>query len=238
MGRHLKWTHVYRLYEWVEPLINQTVVREALPTGDRIVVLAPHIDDETIGCGGVIAKHVKSGKRVAILTFADCTPERITEGRAAGALLGVQRQDFLPFRSKTLSGNPEALSALATFLREETPDLVYVPSLLDRHTDHVVLNQMLARTMREMGLQPMVYGYEVWSTLTPNVAVDITAEQPVKARALECFTSQNASNNWVEAALGLNRYRGITTSAGLYAEAFHRLTAARHRELVRRLWKV
>jgi N-acetylglucosamine malate deacetylase 1 len=238
MGRHLKWTHVYRLYEWVEPFLNQTVAREPLPAGDRIVVLAPHIDDETIGCGGVIAKHVTSGKRVAILTFADCTPERIAEGRAAGALLGVQRQDFLPFRSKTLSGNPEAFSALVAFLREETPDLVYVPSLLDRHTDHVVLNQLLAKATRETGLQPMVYGYEVWSTLTPNVAIDITAEQPVKARALECFTSQNASNNWVEASMGLNRYRGITTSAGLYAEVFHRLTAARHRQMVSRLWKV
>lgn len=236
MGRHLKWTHVYRLYEWVEPLLNQTVARESLPAGDRIVVLAPHIDDETIGCGGVLVKHVQAGKRAAIQTFADCTPERIVEGRAAGAVLGVQRQDFLPFPSKTLSGNRDAFEALVAFLREETPDLVYVPSLLDRHTDHVVLNQMLARATRETGLRPMVYGYEVWSTLTPNVAVDITQEQPLKVRALDCFTSQNLSNNWVDAAMGLNRYRGITTSAGLYAEAFHRLTAARHRELVGRLW--
>ncbi|HAB16192.1 MAG TPA: PIG-L family deacetylase [Verrucomicrobiota bacterium] len=237
MGRHLKWAHVYRFYEQLEPLLKQSVPKEDKPRGCRVVVLAPHIDDETIGCGGVIVKHVAAGDRVAILTFADCTPDRIEEGRAAGKILGVQRQDFLPFASKTLSSLAEPEQRLREFLRAENPELVYVPSLLDRHSDHVALNQLLVTATISERADFMIYGYEVWSTLTPNVAVDITAQQPKKAAALACFVSQNRANNWADAALALNRYRGVTTGAGNYAEAFHRLTCARHRELIARIWK-
>lgn len=237
MGRHLKWAQVYRFYERVEPLLKHSIPKEEKPRGPRILVLAPHIDDETIGCGGVMMKHVAAGDRVAIVTVADCTPERIAEGRAAGAILGVQRQEFLPFASKTLLDDPAVAARLRDCFREESPDLVYVPALLDRHSDHVALNQLVARLSKEEGWNGMLYGYEVWSTCTPNVAVDITAQRDRKAAALACFASQNRSNNWADASLSLNRYRGITTGAGDFAEAFHRMTAARHRELVGQLWR-
>ena len=68
------------------------------------------------------------------------------------------------------------------------------------------------------------------------MAVDITAQQPRKAAALACFASQNRVNNWHDAALALNRYRGISTGAGAYAEAFLRLTSRRHEELVKKCW--
>lgn len=228
MSRYLKWAHVYRFYEGVEPLLNYSVPKEERPRGQRIVVLAPHIDDESIGCGGVMQKHAAAGGRLAILTFADCSPERIAEGRAAGCILGVQRQEFLPYAAKTLLDEPELPNRLAAFLAEEKPDLVYVPSPLDRHADHLAVNILLARHTRKHGGAFMVYGYEVWSTLTPNVAVDISAQKEGKAAALACFASQNRSNDWHDAALSLNRYRGITTGAGHYAETFYRQTASAH----------
>ncbi len=195
MKRHLKWSHVYRLYEVFEPLLKQSVPKEAKPHGERVVVLAPHIDDETIGCGGVMMKHVAAGDRVAVLTFADCTEPRMAEGHAAGQILGVSRQEFLPFVTRHLLDRPESAARLAEFLEAEQPDLIYTPSLFDRHTDHVAVNILLARFIRKHGLSAMIYGYEVWSTLTPNVAVDISAVQARKAQALNCFVSQNASNN-------------------------------------------
>jgi len=237
MARHLKWAQVYRFYERVEPLLNHSIPKEELPRGPRVAVLAPHIDDETIGCGGVMMKHVGAGDRVAILTVADCTPERIAEGQAAGAILGVQRQEFLPFQSKSLERNADLAGRLAGWLAEESPDLIYLPALLDRHSDHVALNHLVADWTARSGWKGMIYGYEVWSTLTPNVAVDISKQRERKSAALGCFTSQNRSNNWAEASLALNRYRGVTTGAGDYAEAFHRMTPFRHRELIAQLWR-
>ena len=236
MKRQLKWGHVYRLYEACEPFLKHSIPKEDKPKGNRVVLLAPHIDDETIGAGGVLMKHAGAGDRVAILTFADCTPERVAEGKAAGALLGAHRQEFLPFASRGLLDRTEPAEALGRFLDEERPDLIYAPSLYDRHTDHVAVNVLLARRTRMHALNSMIYGYEVWSTLTPNVAVDISAEKDRKTRALACFVTQNRANDWSDAALSLNRYRGVTTGAGAYAEAFLRLTPGRHAELVEQFW--
>jgi LmbE family N-acetylglucosaminyl deacetylase len=236
LKRHLKWRHVFKLYEQFEPLLNHSIVKESKPHGDRVVILAPHIDDETIGCGGVAIKHAAAGDRVAILTFADCTEQRIAEGRAAGHILGAHRQEFLTFVNRHLLDRPEPAACLAQFLKEESPNIIYAPSLFDRHTDHVAVNILLAQYTRQYGLPAMIYGYEVWSTLTPNVAIDITAEQPVKAKALSCFASQLEANNWHDAALSLNHYRGITTGAGIYAEAFLRMTSERHQKLVKSYW--
>ncbi|MDD2893671.1 MAG: PIG-L family deacetylase [Halothiobacillaceae bacterium] len=236
MNRRLRWKNVYRMmfgiYEKIEPIINYSVAKEPLPRAQRVVVLAPHIDDETIGCGGVIAKHVAEGDRVAVLTFADCTPARIAEGEAAGRILGVQRQAFLPYPSKSLLDQADLPARLAAFLDEEKPDLVYTPGLFDRHVDHLSVNLLLARHSSAHRPGYMVYAYEVWNTLTPNVAIDISRHRQQKADALACFTSQNAANNWVDAGMSLSRYRGITTGAGEYAEAFLRMSAARHIELM------
>ena len=56
--------------------------------------------------------------------------------------------------------------------------------------------------------------------------------QPRKSQALACFASQNRKNDWHDSAMGLNRFRGITTGAGRYAEAFLRMTSERHQSLV------
>ncbi|HXN05976.1 MAG TPA: PIG-L family deacetylase, partial [Nitrospiria bacterium] len=63
----LKWSHVYRYYELLEPFLKVSTPLEELPKGENILVIAPHIDDETIGCGGTLAKHAHSGKKVTVL---------------------------------------------------------------------------------------------------------------------------------------------------------------------------
>ncbi len=237
MNRRLRWSHVYRLYEGIEPLLNYSVAKEDKPRGQRVVVLAPHIDDETIGCGGVMAKHVAAGDRVAVLTFADCTAERIAEGQAAGRILGVQRQDFLPYPSKSLLDQTRLGQQLADFLAAEAPDVVYTPGLFDRHVDHLSVNLLLARHSRASRAGYMVYAYEVWNPITPNVAIDISAHAEQKRQALACFASQNGANDWLEAGMALSRYRGITTGAGAYAEAFLRMSAARHVQVMEHAFK-
>ncbi|MGK0674340.1 MAG: PIG-L family deacetylase [Halothiobacillaceae bacterium] len=183
MNRRLRWSAVYRLYEGIEPLLNYSVAKEDKPRGQRVVVLAPHIDDETIGCGGVMAKHAALGDRVAVLTFADCTPERIAEGRAAGRILGVQRQDFLPYPAKTLMDQADLPRQLADFLAAEAPDVVYTPGLFDRHVDHLSVNLLLARHSRTSRADYMVYSYEVWNTLLGHGTLDY----PQGLRGLRAF---------------------------------------------------
>jgi Mn-containing catalase len=75
-----------------------------------------------------------------------------------------------------------------------------------------------------------VLAYEVWSTLWPNLAIDIGTVAEAKARLIRLYVSQMNDRDYAEAILGLNRYRGLQHRVA-FAEAFHRCDAAQFRRL-------
>ena len=72
--------------------------------------------------------------------------------------------------------------------------------------------------MEETGYKGEVCCYELWSCLWPNVGVDISSVVEIKREAINCYASQVAYVDYVEGALGLNRYRGIKLGVQ-YAES-------------------
>ncbi len=229
----IKWSHIRRLYEVLEPSLKASPLKLENPEGGRVLVLAPHIDDDVIGCGGTLAKHSEAGDEVFALYFADCTKERIAEAREAARAIGIGRLEFLdyPSKSKALLKQKDAARRLKDILDEYRPRTVYLPSMFDRHNDHLALNHILAGLYGEHRYGFTVCAYEVWTPLVPNLVLDISSTFPKKARALAEYKSQLASNDWVEAAASLNRYRAIVSGAGQYAEGFMRHSMGKYFEL-------
>jgi N-acetylglucosamine malate deacetylase 1 len=229
----VKWSHVYRFYEAVEPFLKMSLPLEEKPIGERILVLSPHIDDETIGCGGTIHKHSAFGEHVTVLYVADCTPNRIQEGENAAKVLGISKTIFWEYQSKTLNRYPEIENRIGDLLIDIGPDIVYIPSLIDRHNDHVTLNYYFSKALNRVKKKFMIYSYEVWTTLIPNVVIDISDLVEIKRNAMNCYQSQLVSHNWLEGTLALNRYRGMISGARSHGEAFFRLTPQKYLKL----WK-
>src|SRR5258706_3541998 len=80
--------------------------------GERLLVLAPHPDDEVIGCGGLVALHLREGRKVHVAVATDgaqagVAPQRESESRAALALLGAVTIEFLRFPDRQLSRHGE-----------------------------------------------------------------------------------------------------------------------------------
>ena len=73
--------------------------------------------------------------------------------------------------------------------------------------------------MAETSYEGEVWCYEFWSCLWPNIGVDISSVADIKREAINCYASQVAYVNYVEGALGLNRFRGLKLGVG-YSEAF------------------
>ncbi|MBI1819522.1 MAG: PIG-L family deacetylase [Nitrospirae bacterium] len=220
----VKWAHIYRYYEFLEPYLKISLPLEEQPEGERILVLAPHIDDETIGCGGTIYRHTQAGNHVTALFISDCSEERRKEGDAAGRLLGMERNIYWDYRSKTIDRYPEITGRLTEVIEKIKPGIVYLPSFIDRHNDHVSLNRYFYLSLQNLKKNFMIYSYEVWTTLIPNVVVDISDQAEVKKKAMACYQSQMANHNWLEGTLALNRYRGMIAGARTHGEAFFRLT--------------
>ena len=213
MKYRVKWAHVYKLYEAIEPYLKISLPLEALPKGRRILVLSPHIDDETIGCGGTLSKHSSAGHSVTVLFLADCTEERKNEAEEAGKILGISKKIYWEYQSKTLDQFPEIIGRLSEVIKTSDPDLVYIPSFVDRHNDHVTLNYYFSQALKNLKSNFMIYSYEVWTTLIPNVVVDISDQIEIKKKAIACYSSQMAGHHWIEGTVALNRYRGTVSNA-------------------------
>lgn len=181
---------------------------------DPVLAVAPHPDDEAIGCGGTLA--LAAAPAVVFLT-ADSL--RRAEAEASVERLGAGRVDFLGLRDGALADDVEDGAAeLARIVREVAPACVLVPYPLDRHPDHNAAARLVARSLE--GIETRIWCYEVWSPLDPNRLVDITAVAGAKREAIGLHASQCAGLPYADAALGLARYRSLLLPGAQYAEAF------------------
>jgi LmbE family N-acetylglucosaminyl deacetylase len=213
----------------------------------RILVVAPHPDDETLGAGGAIAKFVAQGHRVDVLVVAGhlpplyaigCFEETVTEARAAFEILGVSNFQFLKAPATMLGSEPVHVlnEKIASVVRDVAPQIVLV-SYPDRHIDHRIVFESVMVATRPVGVGrdiELVAAYETLSethwnaphvepNFTPNWVVDISANIEQKSAALACYKSQIPpfpGSRSIEAAEALAKFRG--TQAGFaFGEGFH-----------------
>ena len=205
----------------------------------NVLVIAPHPDDEAIGCGGTLCLHVQGGDRVAavFLTSGELGLKKLprdeawkireTEARCSAKILGLADLYFLRQPDWTLN---EHVAAAATSLREvlrrETPALIYLPHLLEWHPDHrAALPVVTAAIKREKIRPPKLLAYEVWTPLNQFDEVrDISTVMSRKLRALRAHRSQLGEFDYVQAVRGLNQYRGALAAKTRFAEVFQTVT--------------
>lgn len=200
--------------------------------GERLLVLAPHPDDEVIGCGGLVALHLREGRKVHVVVATDGAQagdaaQRESESCAALALLGDATIEFLRFPDRKLSGERELNDRIAAILREWKPDLIAVPSPLEIHPDHIALSRafcdLIARDaslFADLAVARVAF-YEVSAPLRPNALVDITSVADMKYAAIEAHESQSAIHDYTSYARGLNVWRTMTLPPHVkFAEAY------------------
>jgi LmbE family N-acetylglucosaminyl deacetylase len=196
----------------------------ALLRGERLLVLAPHPDDEVIGCGGLIALHLREHRAVRIVIATDGAAGgdaagREDEARRGIAMLGDAEVVFLGFPDRGLG--TEAGALLREQLLDFRPDLVLVPSPVEIHPDHVALARVFFDTVQrdetlfaDLAVTRVAF-YEVSAPLPrPNALVDISEVAETKYTAIAQHASQLAMHDYVAYARGLNTYRAMTLPSG------------------------
>lgn len=208
----------------------------------NVLVLAPHPDDEVIGCGGTICKHSARGDRVVavFLTSGELGLKHLPREKAwqireaeatrAARILGLAKLHFLRQPDWMVGDHPKAAAkALKRVLEAEKPGVIYLPHSNDGHPDHqATLPILRAALKRGRGLKPELLAYEIWTPLvTHDVAVDISKVMPRKLRALRAQRSQLGEFDYVRAVTGLNQYRGALAGKCRFAEVFQTLSLGR-----------
>jgi len=211
----------------------------------RVLVFAAHPDDDIIGCGGSLAKHVKCGNQVSVCFMTsgeagslDYSKEELArireeEARNAAEVIGFKDLTFLRNPDGYLEQSRDNLRRLVEFIREKRPNIVYVHHGLDGHRDHRKTFELVGESLTRAGIPAFqecrgtpwvtdtVLAYEVWTPLSDYEYVeDISEFITKKTAALRMHESQMKSVRYDEACEGLARYRGALTGKGKYCEVF------------------
>lgn len=204
----------------------------------NVLVIAPHPDDEVIGCGGTVRLRAERGERVAVvfltsgelglksLPQAQAWKIRENEARQAARILGLAELYFLRQPDWMLNKHvPAAAGLLRKILTAEKPDVIYLPHPKDGHPDHQATLPILRVALRRQRvLKPEMMAYEIWTPLAEHdVVTDISAVMPRKLRALRAHRSQLEEFDYARAVSGLNQFRGTLAGKCRYAEVFQHL---------------
>ena len=200
----------------------------------NVLVVAPHPDDESIGCGGAIATHADAGDRVTVVWLtsggagvgstdpARAREIRETEAVAAAGLLGLTGHIFLGLPDGDLGSEvTAATTAIAGLVDRIRPGVVYAPHELENHPDHVAAFHATEVAMTAAPSGGVLHCYEVWTPLTWfDVVLPIDGQMGRKLEAVGCYRSQLEHFRLEAAAAGLAAYRGALAGGCDYAEVF------------------
>lgn len=182
----------------------------------KYLVLAPHPDDESIGCGGTILSLTEREHQVDVCFVTGESP-RVEEAEVACNILGVSNKFFLHMTDGAVDVTPELFEQLKTFGEEY--DIILCPNIMEAHRDHA---KVAEAAMKAIDNKKLIF-YEIWTPLIrPNVYRNITTYLSLKIQAIQAHKSQMALESLDQMILALNRYRGITSGSHAYmCEAFY-----------------
>lgn len=184
----------------------------------KILVVAAHADDEVLGCGGAIARHVAEGDHVHVVFMADGVGSRgenepnqlIIRNCArdkAMKILGVKKFQSLNFPDNRMDSLPllDIVQTLEPILEKVQPTRVYTHHQGDLNVDHRITNQAVMTACRPLPGSSVreIMTFEVmssteWSapgiaSFVPNAFIDISHYLPMKLEALAAYDMEMRS---------------------------------------------
>lgn len=184
------------------------------------LIVAPHPDDETLGCGGAIALLRSLNCNVQVLVISNGTLShprsrkypadrllalRETETLSALKLLGVEANAVTFCRMQDGSISTQYQSAVAScrgYITEVAPQIIFLPWRYDPHADHRATWKLIKAALHDLHLSPRLIEYPIWDwdseqrgSLPASLEVttwrlDISTVVEVKQQAIAVYRSQ------------------------------------------------
>ncbi len=186
----------------------------------RILAISPHTDDAELGCGGTLHKLSKIGD-VTIVSLSAPHPDLGEEFINSAERIGANPVLYRYPRRRFPSKRQEILDTLIDIRKERKPSIVFCPSEMDGHQDHIVVYN---ETLRAFKYDHSIYTYETpWNQFRSEItAFSILEEEDFSAKkdALQCYKSQQRHHYFDPVFIeSLARVRGAQVNSK-YAEAF------------------
>lgn len=187
---------------------------------EKILVVAAHPDDEVLGCGGSIARHVEEGNRVYTLILGEGVTSRYkkreladkkelfdlkAQAGDAASVLGVKRVFFSDFPDNSFDSTPilKIIKEIEKIKEIVKPSIIYTHHYGDLNVDHRVVYNAVLTAFRPLKKEIVreIYSFEVFSStewagpnkeihFIPDTFVDISKTIEKKIKALKCYRKE------------------------------------------------
>lgn len=220
----------------------------------RVLIVAAHTDDEALGCGGTIARHVAEGDIVYAVFLADGVSSRLDSNHEdhevrnsaaenAREILGISKNYYLALPDNRLDSLPliEVVQLLEPIIQNVKPNVIYTHHSGDLNVDHRVAHQAVLTACRPLPGSSVkeIYAFEVLSStewadaevapFVPNYFVDVSDYLDIKERSLHAYKKEmracpHSRNMSHVRALAMHRGNSVGVDA---AEAFRVVRVSR-----------
>lgn len=213
LGCHLRNITSYILFQ----LILSSKSRTLAPSRKSAIVFSPHQDDETLGCGGMIALKRQLGVPVNVVFMTDgrygipnCKSEEVIKirgGEAVAALgtLGVSPSEihFLNLVDGDLANLPEQqrqqiIDKLSHLLQTFMPQEVYVPHYKDFHDDHEATYKLVRDAIAASGIKVELWQYPIWLLWQNPLSLKLNSKDVAGAYRLAINSVQTQKHQAIE----------------------------------------
>lgn len=193
------------------------------PVGKRLLVIAPHQDDDTIGCGGVCLKAIAAGARVRIVYLTDGANPRwrgskreqyiaTRKGEAVNVCrrLGAESPIFLDLPCQNVPLEQDTVKLICQEIESFKPDCLFVPFFLEDVDDHRKVSHLLWLAGAESFPKDLeIWAYRITAAHCPNVAVEIGDVADKKDELMKMWQSQNQNFDYSFLSKGQDIANGI-----------------------------
>jgi len=205
---------VFNFYSNLETIYPREL---EIKSNDKILILAPHPDDEVIGCGGLLLKYTKQ-----------CDVICLTDGRygdeqlQTNEVIEIRKKEFESVMQKLKINNFKLLNIEDSKLKDaynsfkkidfKNYNYIFIPNNLDQHPDHKAVFELVLKAYKEnlISKNTKIAMYEVWGALAiPNYFIDISDIKKEKRNIITMYSSQIKHIDYATKILSLNKYRGI-----------------------------
>jgi len=210
-----------RFFKKIDPL------EMSVPKANKIIIIAPHTDDEILGPGGTLIKCLMLNKSVTVIYLSSGKPivQNNKDAKEISRKLGFNSV-FLDFPLGDFPITEDSISIIAQEINKVHPKAIFLPFLFDDHDDHRRASELIfnvSKVHQKLFSNIEIWGYQVYTSLPLNVVVDITDVVDKKEELIRLYRAQAKVRDWANYSIGLNAYNSRflkTGSKKSFAENF------------------
>jgi len=205
---------IFNFYNSIETIYPKEL---KFDNNNKILILAPHADDEVIGCGGLLLKYSKQCDVICLtdgrygdrdIDIHNMIKIRKNEFISVMTKLNIKNFNFLEIEDTKLKYNYEVLNQISF----NNYDYICIPNNLDQHPDHKVVFNHIQQAYKDKLIKKniKIIMYEIWGTLPiVNYYIDISHIVQQKKEIINLYHSQIKYIDYATKILALNEYRGM-----------------------------